>query len=82
MADFSGNVLPAYADPINGVFNGNYNGAIVNTNAPVQYAQRVWSTGTLVWCYYVAELTSTPLATETTPNWVGSAVRYEVLGPV
>lgn len=82
MADYSGTLIPAFADPINGVFNGVFNGAIINTNAPVQFAQRVWSTGTLVWCYYVGDITSTPLASQTTPPWVGSAVRHEVLGPV
>lgn len=84
MADYSGTLLPPFADPINGVFNGEYNGAIINTNAPVQYAQRVWSTGSVppVWCYYIGPINADPLATETTPNWVGSAIRHEVLGPV
>jgi hypothetical protein len=40
----------------------------------VNYYQRVWSTGTSVWCYYTKTVIDpSPLATETTPNWVGSA---------
>lgn len=80
MADFNGALIPAFADPINGVFNGVFNGAIINTNAPVQFAQRVWSTGTLVWCYYIDAINPTPASTATTPNWSGSAIRHEVLG--
>jgi len=30
VADFSGNLLPALEDPISGVLNSNFNGAIVN----------------------------------------------------
>jgi hypothetical protein len=54
------------------------------TSAPppaIQYAQRVWSTGTLVWCYYVGAINPTPAAGATTPNWVGSATQYQLLGP-
>lgn len=53
-----------------------------NLPPPVSYAQRVWSSGTSVWCYYVGQLTSSPAATQTTPNWVGSAIRHQVLGSV
>jgi hypothetical protein len=46
----------------------------------VQYYQRVWSTGTAVWCYYTqAAINPTPAPSETTPNWVGSAVDHNVV---
>ncbi len=46
----------------------------------VQYYQRVWSTGTSVWCYYTqAAINPTPAPSETTPNWVGSAVDHNVV---
>jgi hypothetical protein len=45
------------------------------------FAQRVWSTGTSVWCYYVGAIDPSPASTATIPNWVTSAIRHEVLGP-
>ena len=47
----------------------------------INYAQRVWSTGTSVWCYYVGAINASPASTATTPNWVASAVNHQVLGP-
>lgn len=70
------------ATPSGGV-STNYTGFFVlpDTPAPIQYTQRVWSTGTLVWCYYVGAINPTPASTATTPNWVGSATQYQLLGP-
>lgn len=49
----------------------------------VSYAQRVWSTGgTPGWCYYTGQINPTPDSAITTPNWVTSAIQYELLGPV
>lgn len=44
------------------------------------YAQRVFSSGLGVWCYYVqASINPTPATTDTTPNWTGSITAFEVL---
>lgn len=56
--------------------------SLVYIGAPSNFAQRVWSTGTSVWCYYTGVINASPSATATTPNWVTSAIRHEVLGPV
>jgi len=46
----------------------------------VNYYQRVWSTGTSVWCYYTkTTIDTSPLSGDTTPNWVGSATSPSVV---
>jgi len=56
--------------------------SVVAVGINIQYAQRVWSTGTSVWCYYIGAINASPASTDTTPPWVTSAIRHEVLGPV
>ena len=79
MADFSAQFVPA--NPAFALADS-YSALSLNATPTINYAQRVWSTGTSVWCYYVGQLTSSPIATQTTPNWVGSAIRHQVLGSV
>lgn len=78
MANFAAQFVPA-----NPVFDqaDSYSALNLNVTPTITFAQRVWSTGTLVWCYYIGLINPTPASTATTPNWVGSAVRHEVLGP-
>lgn len=82
MADYNGTNVPAFSPVLSQDFNAEFDGLTVNLPPPTSYAQRVWSSGTSVWCYYVGQLTSSPIATQTTPNWVGSAIRHQVLGSV
>lgn len=50
------------------------------TAPAVQYYQRVWSTGTAEWCYYVQPaINPAPTPAETTPNWVGAAIEHNVI---
>lgn len=80
MANFDGFIFDAPPLPF-GNPGKNFSGFLTSAGvAPVQFAQRVWSTGTLVWCYYIDAINPTPASTATTPNWSGSAVRHEVLG--
>jgi hypothetical protein len=79
MADFTGFVLDA-PPPINGIDFPT--GFTLSYAAPVEYAQRVWSTGGSVWCYYIGAVNATPASTATTPNWITSAIRHQVLGVV
>lgn len=78
MADFALTVLPAtpvFLNADSAVLS------VVPVGINVQYAQRVWSTGSSVWCYYIGPVNASPASTDTTPNWVTSAIRHEVLGP-
>lgn len=81
MADFSGDVIGGPI--ISELANLARNGEVLGGGGPgpaVQYYQRVWSTGTSVWCYYTqAAINPAPASTETTPNWVGSAVEHNVV---
>jgi hypothetical protein len=82
MANFTGSPVPS-SSPISAAYDLPV-GSLIYYGAPVQFAQRVWSTGSVppVWCYYIGPINASPAATDTTPNWVGSAIRHEVLGPV
>lgn len=80
MADFSGDVVGG--PPVTELANLERNGEVLGGGGgpSVQYYQRVWSTGTSVWCYYTqAAINPTPAPLETTPNWVGSAVEHNVV---
>jgi hypothetical protein len=79
MADYVGNIVDPLSIP-RGV--DTYAGSVINNASTITYAQRVWSTGTSVWCYYIGAINASPASTATTPNWVGSAIRHELLGPV
>lgn len=46
------------------------------------YAQRVFSSGLGVWCYYTGAIDATPASGDTTPNWTGSITAWQVLGRV
>ena len=79
MADYSAFVVDPIAC-ITGV--DSYAGLLYSYAAPVEYAQRIWSTGGAEWCYYIGAINASPASTDTTPNWVTSAIRHEVLGIV
>lgn len=53
--------------------------SIVSAGVAAIYAQRVWSTGLGVWCYYTTPLNETPASSITTPNWTGTAIDYNVV---
>lgn len=82
MANYNGTLLPAFSQPLSADFNGEYDGIFVNLTAPTQYAQRVYSSGLSVWCYYVGAINASPLSSQTTPNWTGAITEYQLLGQV
>lgn len=53
-----------------------------STPVTATYAQRVFSSGLGVWCYYVGAINATPVSGDTTPNWTGSITAWQVLGRV
>jgi hypothetical protein len=79
MANYAAQFVPA-----NPLFDqaDSYSALSLTVTPTITYAQRVWSTGGGVWCYYIGAINATPASTATTPNWVGSAIRHELLGPV
>jgi hypothetical protein len=82
MADFTGVVVAG--PPISEPANLERVGVVVPTpGSPpivIQYYQRVWSTGTAEWCYYVqAAINPAPTPAETSPNWVASAIDHNVI---
>lgn len=79
MADYSGFIV---SETITLATPTSANANILIGATTTQYAQRVWSTGLGVWCYYVGPLNPTPLPAQTTPNWTGSIQRHQNLGPV
>lgn len=79
MADFVAQelpsaVFPVVADSADATVVASGGGTVVAI-----YAQRVWSTGLGVWCYYTTALDATPASGTTTPNWTGAAVDYNVI---
>jgi hypothetical protein len=66
------------------IFNAIVSGMEVETYAVITRgaAQRVFCPPLDVWCYYTGPVTSAPDPSATTPNWVGSITRHQVLGEI
>lgn len=79
MADFSGQIIDSTVLQETPTSNAFYSVDTSPTPIPPTYAQRVWSTGLLTWCYYTGILNPTPTSLETTPNWTGSITDYCVI---
>ena len=65
--------------------NLNYRGIVPagsSTPAATLYTQRVWCPPLDVWCYYIGVINPSPAPGDTTPNWVGSIERHQVLARV
>lgn len=80
MADFAAQKLPAavYSEVADSAAASVVAGG-GGSGAAAIYAQRVWSTGLAVWCYFTGALNPTPASVDTTPNWTGSAIDYNVI---
>lgn len=80
MADYSGTIVTQ--QPVLAGVTDFPAGQMINTAGPVQYAQRVYSSGLSVWCYYVGAINASPLSSQTTPNWTGTITAYQLLGQI
>lgn len=79
VAEFFGRGVPSLLEGAPTSFTGEFftNGGSASTT---RYAQRVFSSGLGVWCYYIASAVNpTPLSADTTPNWTGAITAFEVL---